>query len=224
MLTLSTLTSVVAQEREPQPEEKAHAKAGMDNPSDSERKQDSGPRGRGKSGARYKAFVQRFDLDQDGKLSKEERAKAQKMMQRLREKKRSQMRAIRKHYIVKFDSDGDGELSEDEKNNAREEARAQMAALKANFIKLYDADGDGKLSEQERQAGHKQEKLKMLKRFDSDGNGELDAAEKKAAFDYMVEHEPHRLMHEMRGYRRAHGRKHGGRARNKRPQPPNAEE
>ena len=84
-----------------------------------------------------------------------------------------------------------------------------MAELKHELIRKYDADGDGQLSEDERRIAHAAEKQEMLDRFDLDKDGELNAEEKKAAFEYMLEHQPYRLMHQMKGQRS--GPKRGGR-------------
>jgi len=70
------------------------------------------------------AFMERFDTDADGELSRREM--------------HAVMRASREAFIEKYDTDGDGEISQEEHEAAR-----------ADFIALYDTDGDGKLSSDE---------------------------------------------------------------------------
>lgn len=205
IMTLSVMTPAIAQDGGERADRKVSPERIGRDAIDSDHRPSPRLRALEKGGARYKAFLKKFDTDKDGKLSKKERAKAREMIQRLRAEKRAQMKKIRSRYMEKFDTNGDGKLSEEEKQNGHKEARAQMAGIKQNFTRLYDSDGDGELSKAERKVAHQQEKRKMLERFDRDGNGALNAAEKKAAFDSMLEHEPHRLMHAMRGA--AKGRK-----------------
>jgi Ca2+-binding EF-hand superfamily protein len=72
-------------------------------------------------------ILEKFDLDKDGKLSKEERDAA---------------RAAREK---EFDKDGDGKLNDEERKAMQEDNQKR-------FLKRFDKDGDGKLSDEEKAA------------------------------------------------------------------------
>lgn len=72
-------------------------------------------------------ILEKFDLDKDGKLSKEEREAA---------------RAAREK---EFDKDGDGKLNDEEKKAMQEDNHKKM-------LQRFDKDGDGKLSDEEKAA------------------------------------------------------------------------
>ena len=154
-------------------------------------------------------MLNKFDKDGDGRLSEEERQQAHKEMRRNQGVMSGRTTKAKKRFVEQFDTDGDGKISEAEKAVAKKVIQRRMAELKKKLILKYDTDGDGKLSEEERHNAHEQEKLEMLDSFDSDKDGELNGEEKKAAFEYMMEHQPYRLMHQMK--ERKGGPKHGER-------------
>ena len=88
--------------------------------------------------ARRAEFVQRYDADGDGELSREER--------------RAAKQARRDRIRTEFDVDGDGELSEEERTTLREARQARREEKRAQILQCFDADGDGELSEEERAA------------------------------------------------------------------------
>ena len=81
----------------------------------------------GKCEEKKAAMLEKYDIDNDGKLSEEERQAAKE--------------DFKAAMLEKYDTDGDGELSPEEK--------------KAAFIAKFDKDGDGELSEEEKKAAKK---------------------------------------------------------------------
>lgn len=210
LLAFSLLSPVVAEDRDGGRERKGRRAPSADE-HDQKKGEKRGSRDSKRGGARHKEFLKRFDLDKDGQLSKEERKRAHASMKKRRAEKFTQMKKVRERFMLKFDEDADGKISKSEKEQARKETKKQMKAIRDNLTELYDTNGDGKLSGKERKAAHIQQKQEMLKKYDADGDGELNEDEKKVAFEYMLEHEPYRLMYQMRGMQ-----KEGGRDRKKR--------
>lgn len=81
-------------------------------------------------------MIEKYDEDDDGKLSSEER----KVM---REERRAKMEEVRKKALQKFDQDGDGELSDSERQVLRD-------AIRKRRLERFDEDSDGRLREEER--------------------------------------------------------------------------
>ncbi|MEO1855834.1 MAG: hypothetical protein ABGY95_00515 [Rubritalea sp.] len=180
--------------------------------SDEERRiaRDTIAKGFGQRGDKMREhMLNKFDKDGDGKLSDGERKHAHKEMQRHRVMMSDRMKKAKKRFMAKFDTDRDGVISEEEKVAAKIDVDKRTSKLKHELILKHDADGDGHLSEDERRRAHEKEKQEMLDRFDADKDGELNEEEKKVAFDYMLEHQPYRLMHQMK--RKKGGSNHGER-------------
>ena len=129
-------------------------------------------------------LLERFDSNEDGVLSDEERAAVPR---RAKKRARHRGRFGRRGLALKtFDSDGDGTLNNEERSNAR-------AARKERILKHLDSDGDGTVSEEERSARPRRGKGRFrhrarfgrrgaqLRRFDTDGDGELSDEERASA-------------------------------------------
>lgn len=86
-------------------------------------------------------LLQKFDADQDGKLSETERQAARAACQ--------ERRAAGK---AKFDADQDGKLSETERAAARAAISAKIKEKHPELFKRIDTDGDGVISRDEGQA------------------------------------------------------------------------
>lgn len=123
------------------------------------KKERRGPGGRG--GFNREEVLKKFDKDNDGKLSDDEKAEARKSMEEQFAKRREEM-------TKKFDKDGDGKLSDDEREALRKEFGGRGPGGRGRgpggpggpgreeFLKRFDKDGDGKLSEEERAAARKE--------------------------------------------------------------------
>lgn len=153
----------------PTPLAKAGGNGGGDAPDPNDRRNRFGDR-RGK-------FMERFDKDQDGELSREER----------REMGVTMIQEGRDRQVNKWDEDGDGVLSEKERANVMGDRRDKWWLMLDDIgMKHFDADGDQKLSEQESRDivafGEQLETMgkKWEKRFlDDDGDGEISKTERK---------------------------------------------
>lgn len=120
-------------------------------------------------------FLEKYDADGDGKLSREERE--------------SGFRAEREEFTKRYDVDGDGKLSQEEQREAwgKERERMQQEAEERKRIKEFDKDGDGKLSPAEKAAmdaakkksdDEKRAKLaELIKKYDTDKDLKINAAE-----------------------------------------------
>ena len=101
--------------------------------------------GKGRGGDRLPPeILEKFDADDDGKLSEDER----KAMRAAIEERR---KAHKAKILERFDADNDGKLSEDEKKAAREAAKAQREEIRAAVLKKFDANGNGKIDDDERE-------------------------------------------------------------------------
>ena len=101
-------------------------------------------------------IIKKFDVDGDGKLSREERQNAvewKKQVSSWKTKKGDKRhRVSREDIIEKFDVDGDGELSREERQNAVESmGHERQRVSREDIIEKFDVDGDGELSHEERQ-------------------------------------------------------------------------
>lgn len=77
------------------------------------------PEGRGGPPSRAE-FIKRFDLDADGKLSKEERENARQAVKGEGTRPRGKRGQMRRVLIEEFDKDGDGKLSAMERKAVRQ--------------------------------------------------------------------------------------------------------
>lgn len=124
-----------------------------------------------------KKLVSDYDLDGDGQLSEDEKAKAKEAVTASRNKSAKNGR------LAEYDLNKDGTLDESEKS-------AAIAALKEKFserIKEYDTDGDGTISDEERQVAidarkaekesHQKDVNDIFTQFDQDGDDALSVEE-----------------------------------------------
>lgn len=91
-------------------------------------------------------ILEKFDLDQDGKLSDEER--------------RALKTSRRERMLKRFDVDRDGKLSKVE----RLEMQGKIKLRRAKLLRQFDADDDGKLSATERQVAREAAALRRSER------------------------------------------------------------
>jgi len=117
-------------------------------------------------------ILAKYDTDDDGKLSDEERKAAREAMKAEcdTDDDGELTGEERKACMIKpFDKDGDGKLSEEEKAAFKEAWKKKMkerwsefhAKCKEKRLEKYDKDGDGKLSDEEKQAWKDEWKAKM---------------------------------------------------------------
>ena len=150
-----------------------------------------------------KRLLEKFDANKDGRLSAEERAKAQEELLKNAGQAGGPMF---EEFLKRFDRDGDGKLNDRERLAAMEavqKIRAQGGGgpqagppivfagndTPAATLEKFDKDGDGKLNDEEMAAAKKaqsgkRERVKksdVIKEFDKDGDGKLNEAEKAAA-------------------------------------------
>jgi Ca2+-binding EF-hand superfamily protein len=83
---------------------------------------------------RRKEFLEKYDADGDGELSRQER----------RAGMRAEREAWRKRMVEAYDKDGDGELSDQERR------AGWRAEREKRWIRMFDKDKDGQLSEEEK--------------------------------------------------------------------------
>lgn len=157
-------------------------------------------------------LLKQFDKDGDGRLSKEERAEAMRL---LREKTADLEDLRQKHaegIIKKFDKDGDGKLGIeevmaflDEQRKMFEDFRSQRLPrdiernIPKDVLAKFDKDGDGKLSREERREMFMQARRKhqeLMNKFDKDGDGHLSDSEKD---DLLNSSEFKSMMKQMMG-------------------------
>lgn len=153
---------------------------------------------------RRQAFMDRFDLNGDGRLDEDEiRAMREQMRQRQRDMMIERM-------IDRFDLDGDGVLNDEERKLAEAELEARRLEREARLLERFDLDGDGVLSDEElaaaREAFRPREGwgrgpgqgpgdgqfqgqgpgrgdwARMIGRYDLDGDGMLDLDESYQAY------------------------------------------
>lgn len=162
--------------------------------------------------ARKQAFMEKYDSNQDGVLSKEERQSAREAMQADRGPRRApafdrregtpphprMSPERRKQMMQQWDVNGDGELSPEEREAARD-------VMQQRALKYLDANGNGVIDPEEREAARAaaqqrrkensgagrmtpgQRKTRMLERFDTNGDGALDETERAAAREAVRE-------------------------------------
>ena len=205
ILTLAALTALTplwAQEPPPPPPDNA---AGV---------LERGKREPGMDPALRIQIIKQFDADGDGRLNKEEREAAERV---LREKRMDLDEMKAKHarnIIAKFDSDGDGKLDEkevmaflDEQRRMMDMNRKKRANRRGNFampkdlLAKYDKDGDGRLSLEERRSMHddmRSRREALLKKYDADGDGKLNDAERS---ELIKDPEVQAMMKRMMGDR-----------------------
>ena len=122
--------------------------------------------GRGEGGPDVGAFFDRFDANEDGKLTKDE------LPERAAE------------HIMKADADGDGAVTKEELEAAREKmggGRGEGGRDVGAFFDRFDANEDGKLTKDElpeRAAEH-------IMKADADGDGAVTKEELEAAREKM---------------------------------------
>lgn len=139
---------------------------------------------------RRQAFMDRFDLDGDGRLSEDE---IRAMREQMRER---QSEMMIQRMTDRFDLDGDGVLNDEERELAEAELEARRLEREARLLERFDADGDGVLSDEERDAAREAfrprdgrgpgrggpEWTRMIERYDVDGDGMLDLDESYHAY------------------------------------------
>lgn len=117
-------------------------------------------------------FLKPYDLDEDGKLSVEERQAYLKAMR--------EARPQRPGHKNPWDTDGDGKLSPEEIQAAREAIAAKVQETRVKRFNELDADGDGELTAAELKAipGINDEKVtRMIAHLDKDGNETINVEE-----------------------------------------------
>jgi Ca2+-binding EF-hand superfamily protein len=116
---------------------------------------------------------QRFDLNGDGKLQRQELAAWEA--------------GLSPGVVARFDRDRDGRWNEQERKAALY-ALIQPPKIESepmDYLKTFDRNGDGKLDEGEQAAARIAEKNReksSIAKFDSDGDGELDEKERSAMY------------------------------------------
>ncbi len=90
-------------------------------------------------------LLEQFDIDLDGKLSKDERSL-------MREESKLRAETYKLKMLTRFDANADGQLDREERQLARETVQSEM-------LEKYDANDDGELSRDERKAAAKAEDL-----------------------------------------------------------------
>ena len=143
-------------------------------------------------------LLERFDSDEDGVLSDEERAAMPRRGKgRLRHRGRFGRRGPP---LQRFDTDNDGVLNDEERANAR-------AARKRRAIEQDDGTGAGTLDDEERSArSHRGKKrfrrrgrfgrpVAQLRRFDVDKDGTLSEEERTTARAARQKHIARRKKH-----------------------------
>ncbi len=141
-----------------------------------------------------KQVLERFDADEDGKLTGKERTAANAALHagKVRLPSSRRMRRGWARAIEKYDADGDGKLSDAERTAATEDFRKRRAEARRRWIlRRYDTDGDGELSEEEnakleadraaRAKRRAERRTAIIEKYDTDGDGTLSDAEKQAA-------------------------------------------
>jgi hypothetical protein len=114
-----------------------------------------GPTPEGPDPARREAFVNKFDRDGDGRLSREERAEARASLRRPDGPDKAGPRDpdFRRGFMLgRFDQNNDGRLDETERAAARAAGEKRMRVgmeKQLARLKSVDADGDGKISDTE---------------------------------------------------------------------------
>ena len=137
-----------------------------------------------KEAAIQKQMLERFDANRDGKLSDEERLRAQEFLKRTGNLTGSGIMpggfSGADQFAKKFDLDGDGRLSDKEKLAAQ----AAFQRMRASGGGGPAAAGDvGAAPPQQQPAPPKEKKKKLsglAKRFDANGDGQLSEDEKAA--------------------------------------------
>jgi Ca2+-binding EF-hand superfamily protein len=156
-------TPLPRRERTPLPRETADAPDAAD---------DRGTREASRAQRRAE-LMQRFDKDDDGQLSAEER---EAMRRARRERQQDRM-------LEAFDDDGNGELDEDERA-MRDAAREKRVADRAQrAMETLDADTDGTISLAEAEAGGRRGRqfVRRFSEIDENGDGHLDSDELAAS-------------------------------------------
>ena len=122
-------------------------------------------------------FLKPYDVDEDGKLSVEERQAYQKAT---REAVKAKLEAKKQLW----DTDGDGKLSEAERQAAADAMRVKIEEERAKRFDELDKDDDGKLSAAEflRVPNIRPEiAARILAQLDGDGDGAISKDEFLAA-------------------------------------------
>lgn len=138
----------------------------------------------------------RFDSDNDGRLSQQERKNADTMLKAEEEQLQARYKACRDEmdtlrgstrtsydYLDRFDADNDGQLSPQEKEIAIKTINAETKQRHERFTALRKEMGE--IHQELRQVRLTRLDWQLYKSYDADGNGMLDAAElaKKKAND-----------------------------------------
>lgn len=99
---------------------------------------------------------EKYDLNKDGKLSKEERAAMKADQAKAKaEREAERTAAAEQRALKRFDKNKDGVLDADEKaawEAAKAKQKDQYQKRRAEELEKYDANKDGKLDKQEREA------------------------------------------------------------------------
>jgi len=122
-------------------------------------------------------IMKKFDTNNDGKLSEEERSI-------LRQEMGGRAGGLPPLVAQKFDKDGDGKLNDEERASLRKEMITKGRKLPPPILGRFDKDGDGQISDEERTSLKKaweDRKKTILEKFDADGDGRLNPEERKQA-------------------------------------------
>lgn len=134
-------------------------------------------------------FIEKWDTDNDGKLSEAEKQEARRQIEAAQQARREQ------EMLRRFDKDGDGKLSDAE----RQVMENRLEQQRKKRLSRFDFDRDGKLEGNEKWAlEHRQEIRRWIMRlYDADMDARLNDAE-RAQLKADLE-EFYREMHQKHG-------------------------